>query len=129
MTKTPATVVFLDDNEDLRELMPVLLGTSLGVECMCFGGLMELETHPQEVLRARVALIDINLGVGAPDGIDAFNWLMSHGFQGKVLFFTGHARTNPQVALAEKSGVEILEKPLHPDKLISSIARALNEAT
>jgi len=52
---------------------------------------------------------------------------MNHGFKGKVLFFTGHARSNPQVALAERNGVAILEKPLHPDKLISVVRRALNQ--
>lgn len=128
MTKEPAKIVFLDDSEDLRELMPVLLASTLGVECRCFGSLMEFDDHADEVLRARVAILDINLGPNVPDGVDAFHWLMDHGFQGKVLFFTGHARTNPQVAVAERNGVAILEKPLHPDKLISFIQRALSDA-
>ena len=128
MTKEPARIVFLDDSEDLRELMPVLLASTLGEECRCFGSLMEFENHADDVLRARVAILDINLGPNVPDGVDAFHWLMDHGFQGKVLFFTGHARTNPQVAVAERKGVTILEKPLHPDKLISFVQRALNDA-
>jgi DNA-binding NtrC family response regulator len=127
MTKQPAKIVFLDDSEDLRALMPVLLASGLGEECKCFASLMEFENHKEEVLRARVAILDINLGPNAPDGIDAFHWLMNHGFKGKVLFFTGHARSNPQVALAERNGVAILEKPLHPDKLISVVRRALNQ--
>lgn len=127
MTKEPARIVFLDDSEDLRELMQALLASELGEECTCFGSLMEFENHKEEVIRARVAILDINLGPDAPDGVDAFHWLIDHGFQGKVLFFTGHARTNPQVALAERRGVAILEKPLQPDKLISFVKRALNE--
>jgi len=127
MIEEPAKIVFLDDSEDLRELMPVLLSLALGEKCRCFASLMEFEDHTQEVLRARVAILDINLGPNAPDGIDAFHWLMNHGFQGKVLFFTGHARNNPQVGLAERNGVAILEKPIHPDKLISLVRRALNE--
>src|SRR5262245_41494345 len=123
---TKARIVFLDDSEDLRELLPVLLESTLGVECICFGNLTDFENHSEEVLRAKVAILDINLGPNAPDGIDAFNWLMARKFQGKILFFTGHARTNPQVALAERSGVEILEKPLRPDKLISFVTRGLN---
>jgi DNA-binding NtrC family response regulator len=82
------------------------------MECVCFGNLTELEKHSEEALRAKVAILDINLGPDAPDGVDAFHWLMNHGFQGKVLFFTWHARTNPQVELAARNGVEILEKPL-----------------
>ena len=125
--KEPARIVFLDDSEDLRELMPVLLELALGVECLCFGSLMEFEEHSEEVLRSRVAILDINLGPNVPDGVDAFNWLMDRGFQGKILFFTGHARTNPLVAQAIRNGVEILEKPVHPDEIVSFVTRALNE--
>jgi DNA-binding NtrC family response regulator len=126
MKEERARIVFLDDSEDLRELMPILLEGALRVECLCFGSLMEFENHSEEVLRAKVIILDINLGPNVPDGVDAFNWLEGHGFQGKVLFFTGHARTNPQVALAAEKGAEILEKPLHPDKLISLVRRSLN---
>jgi DNA-binding NtrC family response regulator len=125
MTREPATIVFLDDSEDLRELMPVLLESALGVECCCFGHLKEFEKHSEEVLLAKVAILDINLGPDAPDGVDAFNWLKAHGFQGKILFLTGHARTNPRVASAGRHGIPILEKPVHPDKLISLLTNAL----
>ena|SRR5215510_8092159 len=125
---TEAAIVFLDDSQDLRELMSVLLESMLGVQCLCFGSLMEFENHSKEVLRAKVAILDINLGPDAPDGLDAFDWLMDHGFPGKILFFTGHARANPEVVLAGRKGVEILEKPIRPDKLISFVTSALNEA-
>lgn len=126
MTKDSARVLFLDDSEDLRELMVNLLETTLGVKCMSLGSLREIESHSDDVLRAKVAILDINLGPNVPDGVDAFNWLKDHGFKGKILFLTGHARTNPQVAMAEESGAEILEKPVQPDKLISFLTRALN---
>jgi hypothetical protein len=80
MTIDPA-IVFLDDNEDLREVMPVLLETSLGVVCRCFSSVMELQNHSREVLGAKVAILDINLGPNAPDGVDAFDWLAEHGFR------------------------------------------------
>jgi FixJ family two-component response regulator len=127
MSKEPARIVFLDDSEDLRELMPILFACTLGEGCGCFGSLMEFEDHPEEVLRARVAILDINLGPDVPDGIEAFHWLMDHGFRGKVLFFTGHARTNPQVVSAARNGVSILEKPLDPNELVSVVSRALKE--
>jgi DNA-binding NtrC family response regulator len=87
---------------------------------------MELKNHSEEVLQAKVAILDVNLGPDAPDGIDAFNWLVEHGFEGKILFLTGHARTNPQLAFAERNGIKVLEKPLHPDRLISLVKHALN---
>jgi len=129
MTRNRPKIVFLDDSEDLRELMPIVLQTMLGVDCMCFASVMEMENQADEVLRAKVAILDINLGPNVPDGIDAFHWLKKHGFQGKIFFLTGHARTHPQLALAQTNGVEIFEKPLHPDKLISFVSRALNETT
>jgi DNA-binding NtrC family response regulator len=121
-------IVFLDDNEDLRELMPAILKATLGVDCLCFGSLTEFQNHSEDVLHAKLAILDINLGSDAATGIDAFLWLKDHGFRGKVLFLTGHARTNPQVALAERNGAEVLEKPLHPDQLASFVTRALGDA-
>lgn len=128
MTKDGARIVFLDDNEDLRELLPALLETTLGVKCLAFANVIDFENHSDQVLNAKVAILDINLGPDVPDGVDAFNWLMERGFRGKILFFTGHARANPQVALAEKDGARILEKPIHPDKLVAAVRFALNEA-
>jgi FixJ family two-component response regulator len=128
MTTERARVVFLDDNDDLRQLMPELLESTLGVECMAFASVQDFENHPKEVLLAKVAILDINLGPNTPDGIDAFNWLKQRGFRGKILFFTGHARANPQLALAEKDGAQILEKPVHPDVLVSAVRFALSEA-
>jgi FixJ family two-component response regulator len=120
-----ARIVFLDDNEDLRELITALLKSKLGLECLCFGTVAEFQNHSKDVLPAKLAILDINLGPAAPDGIDAFNWLMDQGFRGRVVFLTGHARTHPQVALAERSGAEVLEKPVYPEQLISSVTRAL----
>jgi DNA-binding response OmpR family regulator len=121
----PATVLFLDDNEDLRELMPILLKTALGLDCICFGNLAEIQRHEQEVLEAKLAILDINLGPFVPDGIDAFHWLKAHGFRGKILFLTGHARNNPRVKSAEINGAKLLEKPLHPDQLVAYVAQAI----
>jgi DNA-binding NtrC family response regulator len=128
MTNHRTRIVFLDDNEDLRDLMPTLLETTLGVRCLSFGNLTDFQKHADEVLEAGVAILDINLGPNVPDGVDAFNWLMQRGFRGKILFFTGHARANPQVALAERNGAQILEKPIHPDKLVAAVRLALDGA-
>ena len=118
--------MFLDDSEELREVMPVLLEPALGVECICLCHVAEFEKRARDVLRAKIAILDINLGPNVPDGIDAFNWLMDRRFRGKILFLTGHARTNPQVASAVKKGAEILEKPVQPDKLIAAVKRSLD---
>jgi FixJ family two-component response regulator len=122
----PARIVFLDDNQDLRELVRDILESALKVECTCFASVMEFTKHAEEVLRARVAILDINLGSNVPSGMDAFHWLTKQGFQGKVVFFTGHARMYLQAALDDGSGPEILEKPADLNKLISVVQRALH---
>jgi FixJ family two-component response regulator len=122
----PARIVFLDDNKDLRELMRDILESKLNVACTCFGSVMEFTKHGEEVLRAKVAILDINLGQDVPSGMDAFRWLTKQGFQGKVVFFTGHARIYLQAELDDGSGTEVLEKPVDLSKLISAIERALN---
>ena len=128
MSKKLARIVFLDDNDDLRELMSLLLAATLGEECRCFDNVMEFQNHLDEILRATVVILDINLGRNTPDGVDAFHWLRERGFRGKVLFFTGHARTNPQLRSAETKGATILEKPLNPEKLVSIVKHALGES-
>ncbi len=122
----PATVLFLDDNEDLRKLMPILLKTALGLDCICFGTLAEIQRREQEVLEAKLAILDINLGPFVPDGIAAFHWLKAHGFRGKVLFLTGHARNNPSVEAPEIDGAKLLEKPLRPEQLVAYVADAID---
>src|SRR4029079_13127708 len=128
MSKHRALVLFLDDNEDLRALSPVLLEGALGVECVCLRRVVEFEKREREVLRAKIAILDINLGPDVPDGIDAFNWLMDRGFQGKVLFLTGHARTNPRVELAVRKGAQVFEEPAAPHKLVAAVNRSLDKA-
>jgi FixJ family two-component response regulator len=122
----PARIVFLDDNQDLRELMRDVLESSLKVECTCFGSVMEFTKNSEEVLRANVAILDINLGPNVPNGMDAFQWLTKQRFQGKIVFFTGHARIYLQAALDDGTGPEILEKPVDLNKLISVVQRAIN---
>src|SRR5215467_2497757 len=99
-----ARIVFLDDNQDLRELIRDILESELKVECRCFGSVMELTNDREEVLCAKVALLDINLGPDVPNGIDAFNWLRKQEFRGKFVFFTGHARIYLQDAFDHGDG-------------------------
>lgn len=56
--------------------------------------------------------LDINLGTGSKNGIDAYDWVKSQKYQKKIVFFTGHARNYPllQAKLSEPN-VTVLEKP------------------
>ena len=68
--------------------------------------------HGDEALGCTVALVDVNLGVGQPSGIEAYRWLIDHGYRGRIVFLTGHARVQTMVEEAVRSGTaEVVQKP------------------
>ena len=69
-----------------------------------------------------LVVLDINLGSGQPSGIDAYDWLMSEHFGGRLLFLTGHAHAHPLVARAEQlRRAQVLDKPLDGQVLLDTI--------
>jgi DNA-binding response OmpR family regulator len=112
------TVLLLDDDEDLRSGLEELF-VSEGAKCVAVGSLEELMRDSASVLACEIAILDVNLGAGRPSGVDAYRWLRSQSFAGKIVFLTGHARTHPGVAEAYKLGTKVLEKPVSPDTLVN----------
>lgn len=81
-------------------------------KCVCVTSFRELQNRSEEALRCDVAVLDVNLGAFKPSGIDAYEWLLSLGYGGSVVFFTGHARSHPLIQSALRyEGVKIIEKP------------------
>jgi DNA-binding NtrC family response regulator len=114
-----ARVLLLDDDVDLRMVVTQFVGLLCGGECVTVGSFEELVAARDTALGCSVALLDVNLGAGRPTGIDAYRWLRGQGFAGKLYFFTGHARSHPQLAeLTRMDGIEVLPKPLDADKLL-----------
>lgn len=108
-----ADVVFLDDDDDLRDLFREAMSLFVHRTCLCLASFAELAQSRDAVLGAKLAVLDINLGPDGPSGIDAYRWLRTQGFDGRVAFLTGHASTHPLVAEAKRmNDVEVLEKPL-----------------
>ena len=107
-------VIFLDDDEDLRDVFTELL-TVMGVSVEAVGSVSELEA----VVSARgsgfdLAILDVNLGPAAPSGVDAYRWLKEHEFAGRVVFLTGHGRSQ---ALEGARDVKVLGKPISATEL------------
>ncbi|HVV51175.1 MAG TPA: response regulator [Polyangia bacterium] len=118
------TAALLDDDADLLEILAELLEEH---HCRCFvaRSLAELQALGPEVLAANVAVLDINLGAGQPSGVDAYDWLVSHDFPGRLLFLTGHAHAHPLVAQAEQlRRAAVLDKPLDGQTLIDRVIGA-----
>ena len=122
----PKLLVFvLDDDESLR----TMLGTYLEISGRCtvyaMASVRELERHLADLPHLFAAILDINLGPAEPTGLDAYQWLRSHGFAGRIIFLTGHARSHPLVQEAYLTGDAIvLEKPTGIIQLESTIFEA-----
>lgn len=123
-------VLLLDDDADLRFALSEFVDMLCGRPCLTVGSYEEMVAAADAVLRCSVALLDVNLGAGQPTGIDAYRWLVSQAFGGRLYFFTGHARGHPLLAEIEKlGGVQVLSKPLDADKLMEVLACPTTQAS
>ncbi len=106
-------VIFLDDDPDLRDVFTELM-KNLGIAVETVASVPELEevmSRPDGAFD--LAILDINLGPGAPSGIDAYRWLKEHRFTGRMVFLTGHARSHPLVSQALQLGdASVYDKPI-----------------
>jgi DNA-binding NtrC family response regulator len=115
-------VLYVEDNDDLRELVVELVTVVLKRRCVGVGSYEELVALGEEALGCSVAILDINLGPNRPSGIDAYMWLRDKGYTGRIVFLTGHASTHPLVVEAQRIGdAEIFSKPIDPDRLRSIV--------
>ena len=115
-------VLYVEDNDDLRELVVELVTAVLKHRCVGVGSYEELVGLGDEALGCSIAILDINLGPNQPSGIDAYRWLRDKGYSGRIVFLTGHARTHPLVVEAQRIGdAQIFSKPIEPDRLRSIV--------
>ncbi len=110
------SLLLLDDDSDLLEALSALF-EDLGAECVPVRSVDELVALGDAALACRLAVLDVNLGAEKRTGLDALGWLIEHGYSGRVVFLTGHARSHPLVASALELGVCVLEKPVPLEKL------------
>jgi FixJ family two-component response regulator len=119
-----AGVLFLDDDEDLRDTFSDLVRTVFDRECHGLGSCRELIALGDKALGCDVAILDINLGPEVPSGLDAYGWLRRHGFAGRIVFLTGHANSHPLVVEASHLGdAEVIAKPVSFEALSSLLER------
>jgi FixJ family two-component response regulator len=118
-------VFILDDDESLRNMLATYLELSGRCAVCTMETVRELQLHSPDLPRLFAAILDINLGAGKPTGIDAYRWLRSQGFAGRIIFLTGHASSHPSVQEAYVIGdAEVLEKPTGMFQLESIIFQA-----
>jgi len=107
------TVLFVDDSFDTCQVIEVMCQSLPEVECVCVTSMSAVLESAGQVLRTCLAILDVNLGPGEPSGVDIYRWLKGQNYRGKIVFLSGHARTDPQVEEAARiSGVDFFQKPL-----------------
>jgi DNA-binding NarL/FixJ family response regulator len=116
------SVLYVEDNDDLREVVVELVTAVFKRQCVGVGSYEELVALGDEALGCGVAILDINLGANRRSGIDAYTWLRKQGYTGRIVFLTAHANTHPLVLEAQRIGdAEIFSKPIEPDRLWSIV--------
>jgi FixJ family two-component response regulator len=112
------TVLFVDDSSDLCQIMEIMCQSLAGVECICVPSMSAVLGRAAQVLRTELAILDVNLGPGEPSGVEICRWLKGQNYRGKIVFLSGHARTDPLVEEAVRiSGVDFFQKPLEFDQI------------
>src|SRR5688572_10733834 len=113
MPRTVDTVLIVDDDEDLREVLSQLLLVE-GVRCcVAAASLAEVQANGERALAAALAILDVNLGDEQPSGVEVCRWLRDNGFAAPIVFLTGHGATEPRVVEASKvPRTRVLEKPI-----------------
>jgi FixJ family two-component response regulator len=115
-------VLLLDDDADVREAIGDLVRMLSERECLLFASFAALAAERPRALACDVAVLDVNLGPGQPDGVHAYDWLRAEGFAGRIVFLTGHAGGHPLVRRAATiDGVRILHKPVGIEALCAAI--------
>ncbi len=122
------SVAIVDDSDEIRALMSVVLQQELGIECVSVGCFTDLISQRSRILSSKVVILDIYMGPDQPDGVDIAGWLQRNEYQGKVVFLTGYGKGTPQVARALESGLDIFQKPLAVDELLSLLRPHLGRA-
>ena len=107
------TVLFVDDSSDLCEVVEFMCQSLPEVECVCVTSMSAVLERAVQVLQTGLAILDVNLGPGEPSGVEIYRWLKGQNYRGKIVFLSGHARTDPLVEEAARiSGVDFFQKPL-----------------
>jgi DNA-binding NtrC family response regulator len=116
------TVLLLDDDSDLRDTLGEVITGVCHHPCLSAGSYDDLVALDRRALGCKLAILDVNLGPGHPSGVDACEWLLARGFEGRIVFLTGHACTHPTVERASRIGkASVHQKPLSMDELCSLV--------
>ena len=119
----PGELIFVvDDDDAVRASLRALLETA-GHRTMQFGSGAEFLEFPHAALGACV-LLDVKMP--ALDGLEVQRRLNDRGAVLPVVIVTGHGDIAMAVQAMRAGAVDFLEKPVSRDRLLESVARAVD---
>jgi len=113
----PRSILLVDDDQALLDSLAMVVETMAAGVAIKARGLGDVQSQRDEAVACDSAIIDINLGLGEPTGVDVYRWLRSSGFGHKpITFLTGHAKTHPDIVEASRLGdCAVYSKPIDMD--------------
>ena len=107
------SALIVDDDEDLRETVSDVFKLAGVKRRVLAASLAEVVQSADAALASGLAVLDVNLGEGQPTGVEVSRWLRERGFDGAIVFLTGHAAADPRVAAAAAvPNTRIMAKPI-----------------
>lgn len=111
-------ILLLEDNLELCKLLGQIFNSFGTIDLSICHSYSDVTALNGKALNFEVAFLDVNLGMGQKTGIDAFDWLLENGYQGKTVFFTGHASSYGVLKkITDRPNVYLLDKPADISKI------------
>jgi FixJ family two-component response regulator len=121
MAEAPATVIVIDDDQDVRESLGRLL-RSVSLQARLYGSVAEFLSAGRPD-GASCLVLDVRLpGQG---GLDFQRELSSAGIQTPIVFITGHGDIAMSVQAIKGGAIEFLTKPFREQDLLDAIRSGL----
>ena len=114
----------VDDDAEIRETLSLMLEIE-GWRTRAYPGAQEFLVNDQPSMPG-VLLLDIEMG--GMNGLDLQIEMMERGYSLPVIFITGHASVDAAVDAMRRGARDFLQKPVDPDRLLSSLTEAARES-
>ncbi|NIB40240.1 sigma-54-dependent Fis family transcriptional regulator [Pseudomaricurvus alkylphenolicus] len=122
MSEDKTTVLIIDDEPDIRELLEITL-SRMGIDCDSAGSI----GSARELLSKReyhACLTDLRLPDG--DGIELVQWVQKQLPQLPIAVFTAHGNMDTAIAAMKAGAFDFISKPVELEHLRSLINTALS---
>ena len=121
---THASILVVDDEPGIRtQLEAILRDEGFGVTSVARG-----EEALAAVSRELYDLIMLDVWLPGMDGLDTLRQLRAAGHQAPVVVISGHANAEMAATAVREGAVDFLEKPLALERVVVTVANALDRA-